>query len=272
MCRQLLEEGGGGCDCNIAGAANEYVNTVTEDELLFFWGAWSTLSEGTQPFLSSPSSVSKKKLKKIFCSNSFLLLRPQMRDDKASECLDVRRLVSHAQVLHNTRNAFYAILHWDYTSVNILNKFRSVPVWTGSHEVGKLCEERISGCEWVLFLDWGTAAHMGWGRRKAACWAPRTGPGPRLWGGHWETIDLQWQGVLPDTSVFLVPTVEAFKIHNQNFSSSCFIIFLPPPKNTDCVWEVTSKNKGDWFVSATFVFIFPLQEYRSLKTPCLRHL
>lgn len=134
----------------------------------------------------------------------------------------------HAQVLHNTWNAFYAIQHWDYKSVNILNKFRFVPVWTGSQEVGKLCEERISGCEWVLFLDWGTAAHMGWGRRKAACWAPRTGPGPRLWGGHWETIGLQWRGVLPDTSVFLVPTVEAFKIHNQNFSSSCFIIFLPP--------------------------------------------
>lgn len=27
MCRQFLEEGGGACDCNIAGAANEYVNS-----------------------------------------------------------------------------------------------------------------------------------------------------------------------------------------------------------------------------------------------------
>lgn len=29
------------------------------------------------------------------------------------------------------------------------------------HKVGKLSEERISGCERVLFVDWGTAAHMG---------------------------------------------------------------------------------------------------------------
>lgn len=58
MCRQFLEEGGGACDCNIAGAANEYVNTVMEEE--FISGALSTLSEGSQPFLSSPSSSSKK--------------------------------------------------------------------------------------------------------------------------------------------------------------------------------------------------------------------
>lgn len=220
MCRQLLEEGGGVCDCNIAGAANEYVNAVMEDEFfVIFWGLKRPIwRNAAAPLVTLLSQWKKPKKNKFFHLNSFLLLRPQMRNDKAWECLDVWRLVPHAHVLHKTWNAFYAIMHLDYTSVNILNEFRSVPVCTASHEVGKLCGKRISGCEWVLFLDWGTAAHMGWGRRKAACWAPRTGPGPWLWGGHWETIDLQWRGVLPDTSVCLVPTLEAFQIHNQNFS------------------------------------------------------
>lgn len=34
MCRQLLEEGGGGCDRNIAGAANEHVKPVMEDQFI----------------------------------------------------------------------------------------------------------------------------------------------------------------------------------------------------------------------------------------------
>lgn len=133
-------------------------------------------------------------------------------------------------LMYCTTHTFYAMMHWDCASINNLNEFRSVSVWTGSHEVGKLSEERISGCEWVLFLDWGTAAHTGWGRRKAACWALRTGPGPWLQGGHWETIDLQWRGVLPDTSVFLVPTLEAFNHTTRTFPQAVASFFYQNKK------------------------------------------
>lgn len=113
--------------------------------------------------------------------------------------------------LCKTWNTFSVTIRWDYTSINILNEFRFVLVWTGSHKGGKLSEERISECEWALSVDWGTAAYMGWGRRMAACWAHRTDPGPWLQGGRWETIALQWWGALPDTSVRCVATLEAFK-------------------------------------------------------------
>lgn len=76
MCRQFLKEGGGACDGNTAGAANEYVNTVMEDEAIL--GASRTLSEGTQPFLSSPSSPSKKNKQKTPLLEFFLSIKPQM--------------------------------------------------------------------------------------------------------------------------------------------------------------------------------------------------
>lgn len=90
----------------------------------------SEASEGTYHFLSSPSSLGKQ-------INSFGRY-DHRRGLRVWECSEVWRLVSHAHVLHNPRNTFNATMCWDYTSINILNKFRSVPVWTGSHKEGKL--------------------------------------------------------------------------------------------------------------------------------------
>lgn len=172
-----------------------------------YQGVWSTFSDGTHPFPSSLSYLSKK-------TNSFAAICFVITSrDEGWHSLSVFKCVEAcvSRSLCKTWNAFYATMRWDYTCINILNKFRFVLVWTGSHKGGKLSEERISECEWALSVDWGTAAHMGWGRKTAACWAHRTDPGPWLQGGHWETIALQWRGVLPDTSVRRVATLEAFK-------------------------------------------------------------
>lgn len=77
MSRQLLEEGGSVRDCNIAGAANEDVNTIKEGQLIS-----GALSEGRQ--LLPRSTIFYLLQKQILLLESFFLSsRPQMRVDKA---------------------------------------------------------------------------------------------------------------------------------------------------------------------------------------------
>lgn len=86
-----------------------------------------------------PSEASEGTYQFLLAKNEILLV--VTTTDEGWEYSDMWRLVSHAHVLHNPQNTFNATMCWDYTSINILNKFRSVPVWTGSHKEWKLWKD-----------------------------------------------------------------------------------------------------------------------------------
>lgn len=71
--------------------------------------------------------------------------------------------------------------------------------------------KRIFVCESVLLPGWGTAAHTGWGMWQAGRWAHQTGPCPWFLAGYWVATVLPGQGVLHDTSLLSLETLEAFK-------------------------------------------------------------
>lgn len=123
-----------------------------------------------------------------------------------------------------------------------ISDLETVPVWTRSHSLDRIeyipealtslqmlskkmtncpviTKWRIFECEWFLLVDWGAAAHMGWGTTQVACWARQTGPGPGLQMGYRAATDLQGWGVLPDTTVLSSHILEAFKQKERLFLS-----------------------------------------------------